>query len=67
MGYHLHAGGRWSSDYLVIDAATYAKNPDGEHCHVHRVNSIAVPDGRLIFPSREGLLRRHNPEKLERI
>eukprot|EP00959_Pyramimonas_sp_CCMP1952_P093430 1955426-Pyramimonas_sp.AAC.1 len=35
MGYHLHSGGRWSGDYLVIGTATYAKNPVGEHCRVH--------------------------------
>eukprot|EP00959_Pyramimonas_sp_CCMP1952_P462952 9484103-Pyramimonas_sp.AAC.1 len=39
MGYHLHSGGRWSGDYLVIDAATYAENPGGEHWHVHRVKN----------------------------
>eukprot|EP00959_Pyramimonas_sp_CCMP1952_P429207 8989397-Pyramimonas_sp.AAC.1 len=32
MGYHLHSGGRWSGNYLVIDTATYAKSPDGERC-----------------------------------
>eukprot|EP00959_Pyramimonas_sp_CCMP1952_P397214 8322782-Pyramimonas_sp.AAC.1 len=67
MGYHLHSGGRWSGDYLAIDAATYAKNPDGEHCHAHRVKNIVVPDGRPIFPVREGLLRRRSPEERELI
>ena len=25
IGYHLHAGGRWSGDYLVVDADNYRK------------------------------------------
>eukprot|EP00959_Pyramimonas_sp_CCMP1952_P188334 3938575-Pyramimonas_sp.AAC.2 len=67
MGYHLHSGGRWSGDYPAIDAATYAQNPDGEHCHVHRVKDITIPDEGPVCPVREGLLRHHSPEKRELI
>eukprot|EP00959_Pyramimonas_sp_CCMP1952_P096626 2019733-Pyramimonas_sp.AAC.1 len=58
----LHSGGRWSGDYLVLDMATYAKNPDGDLCHVHRVKDITIPDGKFIFPVKDGTLRHHNPE-----
>eukprot|EP00959_Pyramimonas_sp_CCMP1952_P268377 5611436-Pyramimonas_sp.AAC.1 len=62
MGYHLHSGGRWSGDYIVLDTATYAKNPDGELCHVHRVKDIIIPDGKVTYPVKGGTLRHHNPE-----
>ena len=67
MGYHLHSGGKWSGDYLVMDTATYAKHPDGRHCHVHRVKDIAIQDGRWAFPVKEGILRHHNPEARDQI
>eukprot|EP00959_Pyramimonas_sp_CCMP1952_P264408 5529076-Pyramimonas_sp.AAC.1 len=53
MGYHLHSGGRWSGDDLVLDTATYAKNPDGDLRHVHRVKDIIIPDGKFTFPVKD--------------
>eukprot|EP00959_Pyramimonas_sp_CCMP1952_P088227 1845871-Pyramimonas_sp.AAC.1 len=58
----LGKGGRWSGDYLVLDTATYAKNPDGDQCHVHRVKDIISPDGKFTYPVKDGTLRHHNPE-----
>eukprot|EP00959_Pyramimonas_sp_CCMP1952_P261988 5478524-Pyramimonas_sp.AAC.1 len=63
MGCHLHSGGRRFGDYLVIDAAAHAKNPDGDRCHVHRVKNIAILGGRPVSPVREGFLRHRNPKK----
>eukprot|EP00959_Pyramimonas_sp_CCMP1952_P257806 5387648-Pyramimonas_sp.AAC.1 len=62
MGYHVHSGGRWSGDYLVLVAVTCAKNPDGDLCHVHRVKDIIIPGGKFTFPVKDGALRHHNPE-----
>eukprot|EP00959_Pyramimonas_sp_CCMP1952_P460988 9480801-Pyramimonas_sp.AAC.1 len=62
MGYHLHSGGRWSGEYLLLDTATCAKNPDGELCHLHRVKDIIIPNGKFTYPVTEGTLRHHNPE-----
>ena len=45
-----------------MDTATYAKHPDDSLCHVHRVKDIVIPDGRWVFPVKEGILRNHNPE-----
>eukprot|EP00959_Pyramimonas_sp_CCMP1952_P299475 6263668-Pyramimonas_sp.AAC.1 len=30
-----------------------AGHSDGERCHVHHVENIAIPDGRHVFPIKE--------------
>ena len=60
MGYHWHSGLKWSGDYLVVDAETYARYGDGRHCHVMRTKEIEVPD-KPSFPVYEGRLRFDDP------
>ena len=67
VGYHLHSGGRWSGDCLVLDTERYAKNPDTGHDHLHRIKDIVVLAGRWVFPVKEGLLRHRNPEAHDQI
>ena len=67
VNYHLHSGGRWAGDYLVIDSLTYGKCPDGSSCHVHRVKNVVIPDGKVVFPVKEGLLSHHDPEAHEKV
>ena len=49
VGYHLHSGGKWSGDYLVVDAAMYNDHAEEFMPHAHRVKEIIV-DGKITFP-----------------
>ena len=53
VGYHLHSGGKWSGDYLVIDVSAYLEHEDGCHVAVHRVKEIIQPP-QIAFPIKEG-------------
>ena len=55
VGYHLHSGGRWSGDYLVIDAAAYQKRLDGSRIPVHRVKELHY-SGPAKFPVKDGTI-----------
>ena len=55
MGYHVHRGGKWSGDYLVVDAEMYAARAENLSAHVHRVTE-SVFDDNLSFPIRDGKL-----------
>ena len=52
MGYHLHSGGKWSGDYLVVDAIVYAEHSEDFAAHVHRVKEIVVGDA-IDFPVKD--------------
>ena len=53
--YHLNSGGRWSGDYLVVDAAAYQNIFEGARIPVHRVKDTAtlVP---TKFPVKDGTI-----------
>ncbi len=55
VGYHLHSGGRWSGDYLLVDAAAYQKRLDGSRIPVHRVKEIHYV-GPATFPIKDGTI-----------
>lgn len=48
LGYHIHAGGKWSGDYFVADWEALRKNPDSEprSVRVQRIPEV-IPIGRL--------------------
>ena len=37
VGYHFHSGGKWSGDYLVVDATAYQKSYERNNAYTHRV------------------------------
>ena len=55
VGYHLHSGGRWSGDYLVIDATAYQKRLDGSRIPVHRVKELYY-SSPAKFPVQDGTI-----------
>ena len=55
VGYHLHNGGRWSGDYLVVDSHALKTSSSTETAYAHRVKEI-VHDGIITFPARDGSL-----------
>ena len=65
VGYHIHSGGRWSHDYLVIDAGSYSSHPDKLHVHVHRIREI-IPTLPPQFPVANGTVRHSEPVDEER-
>ena len=56
MGYHLHSGGRWSGDYLVLDADKLNHAEDYRGCAPVRVKDIVVPS-IVTFPVATGQIR----------
>ena len=40
MGCHLHSGGKWSGDYLVLDVAERRERNDGCRLAIHRVKEL---------------------------
>ena len=48
-GYHMHNGGKWSGDYLVVDADAFTSTPSSKSAYVHRVKEI-THDGLIVFP-----------------
>ena len=56
MGYHIHAGGKWSGDYLVVDADAYQQRPDRANVKVHRTREI-IPTLPPVFPALNGALQ----------
>ena len=55
IGYHLHAGGRWSGDYLVLDAEAYRKRMEGANIPIHRIKEIHLGDS-MRFPVKDGTI-----------
>ena len=53
MGYHPKSGGKWSGDYLVIDASAYSSYPDRRYLKVHRVKEWA-PHKPIVSPVANG-------------
>ena len=51
----MHTGGKWSGDYLVVDAAMYAKRPMEFAAHMRRFKEIVV-GSEVSFPVRDGKL-----------
>ena len=49
VGYHLHSGGKWSGDYLVIDVSAYRDHDEGYNVPVHRVKE-SIPPSETVFP-----------------
>ena len=47
-GYHMHNGGKWSGDYLVVDADAFTSTPSSRNAYVHRVKEI-THDGKIVF------------------
>jgi len=62
-GYHLHAGGRWSGDYLIIDAANYRKRLAGSRIPVYRIKEV-TPVTPLKSPVKDGTIE-SLPEEVE--
>ena len=53
LGYHSHAGGKWSGDYYVAEFEPFRNNPDltPTNARVHRVKECTLPaDKRINFP-----------------
>ncbi len=53
IGYHVHAGGLWSGDYLVADLAPSRKDCDVRRSKVkiHRIKEAATNQlGTYVFP-----------------
>ena len=48
IGYHMHNGGIWSGDYLVVDAEAFTTTPSSRTAYVHRVKEI-VHSGKSNF------------------
>ncbi len=55
IGYHLRAGGRWSGDYLVLDAEAYRKRMEGASVPTHRIKEIHFGDS-MRFPVKDGAI-----------
>ena len=64
-GYHVHNGGKWSGDYLVIDAEALTSSDSQYRAYVHRVKEV-IQHGAFIFPMKEGTLRHEDPKDQER-
>ena len=45
LGYHCHAGGKWSGDYYVADFEAFRTNPDctPSDARIHRVGTCGLP------------------------
>ena len=56
MGYHLHAGGKWSQDYLVIDVETYQNASSWREVSIRRVREV-FPRKTTYYPAKTGKLR----------
>ena len=48
MGYHVLPGGRWSGDYLILDAMAYQNAKNERGMYIHRVKEI-VPESPPVF------------------
>ena len=55
IGYHVHCGGKWSGDYLVLDVAAYKARTEGAIVPVHRIKEV-IPAEPFSFPVREGTI-----------
>ena len=57
VGYRMHTGGRWTSQYVIIDTEAFAEiNADTNRCaYAHAVSEIYIPgscgDDRETFPT----------------
>ena len=63
MGYHLHSGGKWSGDYLIMDEEAYFQAIDRRRVPVLRVREV-VPAMSARFPGRE-LVENRSPVSVE--
>ena len=61
MGYHLHAGGKWSGDYYVISRTSYEEKDAERDIYLKRVKEV-FPSAPLKFPIKDGTLRRPHQE-----
>lgn len=59
MGYHLHAGGKWSGEYLVVDVNAFTTAASSADIYVHRVKEV-VPKTPICFPVKEGTIKATN-------
>ena len=53
IGYHIHAGGLWSGDYLVADFAPFRQDCDviKSKVKIHRIKEVVKkPSGEFLFP-----------------
>ena len=60
IGYHMHNGGLWSGDYLVVDAEAFTSTPSSRTAYVHRVKEI-THHGEVKFPVKDGTLKQPDP------
>ena len=56
VGYHCHPGGKWSGDYLVIDAQDMRHADSIRSYHARRIKDIVAPD-YVTFPVRAGTIK----------
>ena len=55
-GYHLHAGGKWSQDYLIVDVETYQNASSWREVSIRRVREV-FPRKTTYFPAQTGKLK----------
>ena len=55
MGYHVHSGGKWSGDHLVVDAEMYAAHAEEFSAHVHHVKEVVFVEN-FNFPVHGGTI-----------
>jgi hypothetical protein len=54
VGYHLHAGGSWSGDYLVVDLEELGEAEAARDVHIKRIKELDIPLGKWSFPLADG-------------
>ena len=60
MGYHFHAGGKWSGDYFVMDWNAFKNATSHVDAYVHRTREVVLQKP-LKFPVKTGELRNEDP------
>ena len=63
VGYHRHAGGHWSGDYLVTDLEELNEAEAARDVHVKRIKESDVPLGNWTCPLADGAARQPDAKK----
>ena len=50
IGYHMHPGGRFSGDYLMVDYASLVNSSTPAEVPIRRVSEVIFDESRLTFP-----------------
>ena len=56
LGYHVHAGGKWSGDYLLVDFTSLTNSRTPAEVPIRRVSEILFNPSKVIFPLADGRL-----------